>query len=130
MSLLNHSVFPLFVISPLATFFWKQHRPFTQLTLLALLFRPGQPTTVGWRAGKKEKATHEVRVGFFFLHPSRVTTAPLCVKGTRHGCGQAANPPSQFSHSHFTINFFPKVHRVFLLYANEFGRNMKPKCIC
>ncbi|XP_016390068.1 PEST proteolytic signal-containing nuclear protein-like [Sinocyclocheilus rhinocerous] len=31
------------------------------MTLLAFLFRPGRPSTVGWRPGKKEKATHEVR---------------------------------------------------------------------
>lgn len=79
MSLLNHSVifFPLFVFSPLAHLFGSYI--VMQLTLLAFLFRPGRPSTVGWRPGKKEKATHEVRVAFLFLHPSRVTTAPPAV---------------------------------------------------
>uniref|UniRef100_A0A8D8N0T0 (northern house mosquito) hypothetical protein n=1 Tax=Culex pipiens TaxID=7175 RepID=A0A8D8N0T0_CULPI len=79
MSLLNHSV--LF-------FFFSPHSPIVLEVTSSSCSQPTSPScsdrwrlsTVGWRPGKKEKATHEVRVAFLFLRPSRVSTAPLsCV---------------------------------------------------
>lgn len=74
LSLLNHSVFPCPRFIFLPSLFLEVTSSCSRSS--AFLVHPGWLSTVGWRPGKKEMATHEVRVCFFFRHPSRVTITP------------------------------------------------------
>lgn len=111
MSLLNHSVifFFLYLFSPLSPTFLEVTSSCSWPSLPSCSARGGRPQWDGDRGSRKRPLMKWGLLSSFSTHPGLQQHRQLCVKGTWHCCGQAANiPPSQFSHSHFTINLFSK----------------------